>query len=158
VPAGEAAHVDRWHEAALTHQATGQRCPRFSRTGLDAAGANRMLGGRRWQVIGSSGHDPESAILYQPQVALLISDDALWEDGFAIVLPELDGESGFADVRATLERLEGLRVRWVIPGHGQPFASFEDAIVRAHRRLDGLVADPARHGRRAVQVLRSSCI
>lgn len=153
VPAGEAAHIDCWDETALSHRATGQYCPRFSRTGVVAVGADQMLGGWRWEVIGSPGHDPQSVVLYQPELELLISADALWENGFGIVFPELDGASGFADVRATLERLEGLRVRWVIPGHGRPFAAFEEAIGRAHRRLDGLVADPARHSRHAAKVL-----
>ena len=54
---------------------------------------------------------------------------------------------------ATLQRLAGLRVRWVIPGHGRPFEGFEPALERAHRRLDGLVADPLRHARHAAKVL-----
>jgi glyoxylase-like metal-dependent hydrolase (beta-lactamase superfamily II) len=33
VPSGEAEKVDAWDENALTYRATGQRCPRFRRTG-----------------------------------------------------------------------------------------------------------------------------
>jgi hypothetical protein len=28
---------------------------------------------------------------------LLLSADALWENGFGVIFPELDGESGFAE-------------------------------------------------------------
>jgi glyoxylase-like metal-dependent hydrolase (beta-lactamase superfamily II) len=153
VPAGEAAKVDAWDEDALTFRATGQHCPRFRRAGAIAAGADVTLGGWQWQAIASPGHDPESIALYQPELELLIAADALWENGFGIVFPELDGEPGFDDVRATLERLSHLRVRGVIPGHGRPFADAAAAIGRAHRRLDGLVADPPRHARHATKVL-----
>jgi len=92
-------------------------------------------------------------VLHQPELALLISADALWENGFGLVFPALAGDDGFGDVRATLQKLAGLRVRWVIPGHGRPFEGFEAALVRAHRRLDGLVADPPRHARHAAKVM-----
>ena len=153
VPSGEAGAVDAWDEDALTFRATGQHCPRFSRSGTIAAGAPVRLGHLDWQAIGSPGHDPHSLVLHQPEQALLISADALWENGFGLVFPALDGGDGFTDVRATLHRLAGLRVRWVIPGHGQPFEDFEAALERAHRRLDGLVADPLRHARHAAKVL-----
>ena len=153
VPAGEADKVDRWDEAALTFRATGQHCPRFTRSGKIAAGDDVTLGTWPWQAIGSPGHDPESMVLYQPDLELLISADALWENGFGIVFPEIEGERAFDDVRATLDMLSALRVRWVIPGHGSPFADPATAVARAHRRLDGLIADPARHARHAAKVL-----
>jgi len=153
VPAGEADKVDRWDESALTFAATGQACPRFVRSAAIGAGDEIALGAWRWQALASPGHDPESLVLYQPELELLISADALWENGFGIVFPELDGEPGFDDVRSTLERLSALRVRWVIPGHGRPFQDHAEAIGRAHRRLDGLAADPVRHARHATKVL-----
>jgi len=153
VPSGEADAVDAWDEDALTFRATGQHCPRFSRSGTIAAGASVRLGRLDWQAIGSPGHDPHSLVLHQPELALLISADALWENGFGLVFPALDGRDGFTDVRATLDSLAALRVRWVIPGHGRPFEGFEAALERAHRRLDGLVADPNRHARHAAKVL-----
>ena len=112
-----------------------------------------MLGGWRWQAIASPGHDPESVVLYQPELELLISADALWENGFGLVFPELEGVAAFDEVRATLDRLATLEVRWVIPGHGRPFGDFDAALARARHRLDGLVADPLRHARHAAKVL-----
>jgi len=153
VPAGEAAKVDAWNEATLTFDATGQQCPRFRRTDSIAAGDTLRCGSSEWEAIAAPGHDPESIALYEPESGLLISADALWENGFGVVFPELEGESGFDDVRATLDRLSRLPVRWVIPGHGSPFQDFHGALGRAYRRLHGYVADPVKHARHAAKVL-----
>lgn len=153
IPAGEADKVDRWDEDALTYRATGQTCPRFTRDALLVADSEIMCGAMPWRVIASPGHDPESMVLYQPDLQILISADALWNNGFGVVFPELAGESGFDDVRATLERLSMLQVRWVIPGHGAPFEDMDLAIDRAHSRLDAFMADPVKHARYAAKVL-----
>ena len=110
VPSGEADKVDRWDEDKLTYRETGQGCPRFERTGVLQAGTEIELAGRRWQVLASPGHDPESMVLYEPELELLISADALWQNGFGIVFPEVEGGAhGFDAVRATLDRLAALR-------------------------------------------------
>ena len=153
VPAGEASKVDRWDEAALSFRATGQHCPRFTRSGSIAPGDAIALGRSRWQVIASPGHDAESVVLHEPELELLISADALWENGFGIVFSEFEGDDGFGAVQATLDRLAALRVRWVIPGHGRPFQDFAGALERAQRRLDGVIRDPSRHARHATKAL-----
>lgn len=153
VPSGEIDKVDRWDETALTYLDTGQRCPRFRRTGSVRDRQWIQCGSLSWEVIAAPGHDPESIILYQPDLAILISADALWENGFGVVFPELEGVDAFDVVRATLDRLAGLTVEWVIPGHGAPFQGLMPAVERAHRRLDAFIADPARHSRHAAKVL-----
>ena len=153
IPAGEADKVDAWNEDTLTYRATGQQCPRFRRTESIHAGTELQCGSRAWRVLAAPGHDPESIVLYEPELQLLISADALWQNGFGVVFPELEGVSAFDDVRATLDVFSALPIRWVIPGHGAPFNDVADAIGRAHRRLDGLVADPARHAQHAAKVL-----
>jgi glyoxylase-like metal-dependent hydrolase (beta-lactamase superfamily II) len=153
VPAGEACKVDAWDDAALTYEATGQYCPRFTRAGVLEAGSTLWAGRWQWQIIASPGHDPQSVALYQPDLEILISADALWENGFGVVFPELEGSSAFAEVRETLETFSRLRVRCVIPGHGKPFAEMPAAIDRALRRLDRFEADPVKHAVHAVKVL-----
>ena len=153
VPSGEAHKVDVWDEDALTYRATGQLCPRFRRTGCVTAGDKVVHGNSRWRVLAAPGHDPESVVLYEPDLQVLISADALWANGFGVVFPELVGEPGFDDVKRTLDMLAGLRVRWVIPGHGAPFDDFEPAMARAFNRLRGFAADPAKHARLAAKVL-----
>jgi glyoxylase-like metal-dependent hydrolase (beta-lactamase superfamily II) len=153
VPSGEIGKVDAWDEDALTYRATGQRCPRFRRTGSIQAGDELVHGRSRWRVLAAPGHDPESIVLYEPNLELLISADALWANGFGVVFPEIIGEPGFDDVRRTLEMLASLRVRWVIPGHGAPFDDFEPALTRAFKRLQSLSSDPVKHARHAAKVL-----
>jgi glyoxylase-like metal-dependent hydrolase (beta-lactamase superfamily II) len=84
---------------------------------------------------------------------MLISADALWENGFGVVFPELDGERAFDEVAAVLDLIERLAPRIVIPGHGAPFADAAGALQRARSRLAGFVADPAKHARHGVKVL-----
>jgi glyoxylase-like metal-dependent hydrolase (beta-lactamase superfamily II) len=153
IPSGEVEKVDRWDELALTYRATGQNCPRFRRTGAVRAGDDVRCGSRVWRAIAAPGHDPESFVLYEPELQLLISADALWENGFGVVFPELEGVNAFHEVRSTLDALSELPIRWVIPGHGRPFENAEAAVARAHRRLDGLVTDPVRHAQYAAKVL-----
>lgn len=153
VPVGEAAKVDRWDDDALTFLATGQSCPRFRRTGVVRSGQVVRNGHFDWQVISAPGHDPESVVLYQPDLQILISADALWENGFGVVFPELEGVQAFGEVDATLARIRALDVKFVIPGHGKPFTNVRAALDRAYSRLSAFVADPRRHGRYAAKVL-----
>ncbi len=121
IPACEAGAVRDWDEARLTFRATAQTCERFVFTGTIAPGVMLRLGALDWQVLGAPGHDPHSLMLYCAAERLLISADALWENGFGVIFPELEGESGFAEQQAVLEAIAALDVRVVIPGHGAPF-------------------------------------
>jgi glyoxylase-like metal-dependent hydrolase (beta-lactamase superfamily II) len=153
VPAGEASKVDEWNEDELTYRATGQQCPRFSRTESVRAGDEVWCGRRRWQAIAAPGHDPESFVLYEPELQLLISADALWENGFGVVFPELEGVSAFDDVRSTLDRLSGLPVRWSSPGTGVPLRTSTGRSTAHTVVLIAFVADPTRHAQHAAKVL-----
>ncbi len=153
IPESEAAKVRVWDEDALSYAATGQQCPRFDFTDTMTAGDVLRLGDMDWDVLGAPGHDPHSLILYCASEKILISADALWENGFGVIFPELDGESGFAETRATLELIATLDVRLVIPGHGSPFSDVRAALDRAFSRIAYLAADPVRNAQNAVKVL-----
>lgn len=153
VPAGPLAAVRAWDEHALSYRPTGQRCERFEADGALEAGSTLVTGRRRWQVLAAPGHDPDSLMLFDPADGVLVSADALWENGFGVVFPELDGERAFDDVARVLDQIAMLPVRVVIPGHGAPFTDVAGALARARRRLDGFVTDPARHARHALKVL-----
>jgi glyoxylase-like metal-dependent hydrolase (beta-lactamase superfamily II) len=153
VPIGEASKVDSWDERALSYRVTGQHCPQFRRTGLVEGESDIELGGHRWRVIAAPGHDPESIVLYQPEFEILISADALWENGFGVVFPEIEGQGAFFDVQRTLDLIRNLRVAWIIPGHGAPFSDLHRAVDRAQRRLNKFVGDPELHGLYAAKVL-----
>jgi glyoxylase-like metal-dependent hydrolase (beta-lactamase superfamily II) len=153
IPAAEAQFVRNWNENVLTHAQVGQECDRFGFDDTMAPGDVLVLGDMDWQVLGSPGHDPHSLILYCEEERILISADALWEQGFGVIFPELEGESGFAEERATLELIASLDVRLVIPGHGAPFADVKKALATAFSRLEYFTADPLRNAQNALKVM-----
>jgi glyoxylase-like metal-dependent hydrolase (beta-lactamase superfamily II) len=154
IPPGEADLVRSWNEDALSFRATGQQCPRFRFDDeLLVPGQDVVLGDLPWQVHAAPGHDPHSIILFEPRSRTLISADALWENGFGIVFPELAGEPSFDEVAATLDLIEALVPVWVIPGHGSVFNEAAKALSSARRRLDALARDPLKHARHALKVL-----
>jgi glyoxylase-like metal-dependent hydrolase (beta-lactamase superfamily II) len=153
IPYSEADDVRDWDEDALTFRATGQQCDRFAFDATIAPGDTLMLGALDWSVLGAPGHDPHSLMLYCASERLLLSADALWENGFGVIFPELEGDSGFAEQRAVLELIASLDIKTVIPGHGAPFSGVSKAIDTAFSRLDYLSADPARNAKNALKVL-----
>ncbi|MBN4667665.1 MBL fold metallo-hydrolase [Pandoraea nosoerga] len=153
VPAAEAESVRHWDAQRLSFDATGQQCARFTFDETLSPGDTMTLGEHEWLVLGAPGHDPHALMLYNAADGILISGDALWERGFGVIFPELDGESGFAEQAAVLDLIEQLDVAQVIPGHGQPFGDIDGALAAARSRLDYLRGDPARNARNALKVL-----
>ncbi len=152
IPPGLADAVRDWNLARLGHDDFGQR-ERFFIEGTLAAGDFFLAGGRRWEALAAPGHDPHSLVLFDAAAGLLLSADALWENGFGVVFPELFGEGGFDEVGVTLAMIERLPVRCVVPGHGAPFTDVPAALARARSRLAGFQAAPERHARHAAKVL-----
>lgn len=153
IPPGQLQQVRQWDPVALSYTPTGQECPAFRADGVLQPGQTIALGGRDWSIHAAPGHDPHAVLLFQPQARVLISGDALWENGFGVVFPELEGEGAFAEVGATLDVIEQLAPLTVIPGHGSVFGDVPAALQRARGRLAGFVADPRKHGRYAAKVL-----
>ena len=153
IPPGQAPHVRHWDPYALSYTPTGQECPAFGFETVLEPGSSVLLGDKPWQVHAAPGHDPHSVVLFEPQGRLLISADALWENGFGVVFPELEGADAFADVAATLDVIEALAPRVVIPGHGPVFTDAPGAIAGARRRLEGFVRNPGKHALYAAKVL-----
>lgn len=153
IPPGLAEAVRSWDEASLTYSATGQECERFHFEGLLLPGEHIRLGSHEWEIHGAQGHDPHAVVLFQPDHAVLLSADALWENGFGVVFPELEGESAFDEVEETLSVIESLAPRLVVPGHGQMFTDVEHALSRARSRLQQFRDAPERHLRHAHKVL-----
>jgi glyoxylase-like metal-dependent hydrolase (beta-lactamase superfamily II) len=153
IPPGQADAIARWDDDALSYRATGQRMERFAHDALLHPGESLSVGTRTWQALAAPGHDPHSLILFDAHDGLLISADALWENGFGVVFPELDGQGAFDDVAAVLGVIERLAPRLVIPGHGAPFTDVAAALQRARSRLAAFAADPPRHGRHGAKVL-----
>ena len=153
IPPGHAGFVGVWDAYALSYTPTGQQCPRFALSATLQPGTEMRLGDLQWQIHAAPGHDPHSVILFEPQSRTLVSADAMWEKGFGVVFPELDGDDAFDDVSATLDLIEVLNPVAVIPGHGAPFADAARAIAYARQRLNGFVQNPDKHLQYAAKVL-----
>ncbi|MEN9867423.1 MAG: hypothetical protein RL748_3013, partial [Pseudomonadota bacterium] len=150
---GESESILHWNEDALSYRATGQQCPQFTFSDTLQAGDVLLLGDLEWLALAAPGHDPHSLVFYCASEKILISADALWENGFGVIFPELAGQSGFLEARASLDFMSRLAVRLVIPGHGPVFTDIGAALERASKRLDFLQGDPLRHAHYAVKVM-----
>ena len=153
IPPGDADAVASWDEDRLSFRLTNQRIERFAFDTLLRPGDSFTAGSRTWQAHAAPGHDPHSLILFDAAQGVLISADALWENGFGVVFPELDGMGGFDEVAATLDLIESLDARLVVPGHGAPFTDVAAALLRARSRLAAFRADPTRHARHGIKAL-----
>ena len=153
IPPGSAQAVAKWDEDALGHAEFGQSMVRYTFNRLLLPGSVEHLAGRQWQVHSAPGHDPHAVLLFEPSARILVSGDALWQNGFGVVFPELEGQSGFDEVSATLDVIENMKPAVVIPGHGPVFSEVSAALAVARKRLDGFVQSPQRHLRHASKVL-----
>lgn len=156
IPVGEAPAIAAWDDATLMLSYTGQSAERFSYDDTIAAGDRMQLGGLEWEALAAPGHDMHALMFYSGAARILISGDALWENGFGLIFPELFGQTGgYAATRATLEAISRLDIATVIPGHGAPFGSIERSLATAFQRLDAYERDPAKLARHALKVMLS---
>jgi len=153
VPEASRTKLLPWDDAQLSYRLTGQTCTPFTPQHFMADGDTVDLGGRPWQVHAAPGHDPDAVLLFEPDTATLISGDALWENRLAIIFPELADAPAFDDVATVLDRIEQLRPRLVLPGHGQPFTDVAAALDASRARLAAFRAAPLKHRGHAARAL-----
>jgi glyoxylase-like metal-dependent hydrolase (beta-lactamase superfamily II) len=155
IPVGIEQHIRDWDEQALLLSLAAQRGDRFRHDGVVRPGDTLHMGGLDWQAHAAPGHDMDALVFHAPEAKLLISGDALWENGFGIIFGELLGQpgegSGLAATCAMLDMIAGLEVDTVIPGHGRPFGEAGAALERAYQRLAAFEADPERMAKNAVK-------
>lgn len=152
IPQGIADAVARWDEEALMLTPSGQKSERFLHDASLRPGDVFELGGLAWRAMHAPGHDMDALVFYCDSRRILISGDALWRDGFGIQFAEVLGQgAGLAATRRTLDAIGRLAVDVVIPGHGAPFAEFDDAMARAFKRVGAFEADPSRMARNALK-------
>jgi glyoxylase-like metal-dependent hydrolase (beta-lactamase superfamily II) len=152
IPAGIERMIAEWDTHALLLDAAKQRGDRFAHDAVIEPDSEFTMGGLNWRALAAPGHDMEALIYYCAEKRLLISGDALWQDGFGIIFGELMGRpDALPATRSTLEMIAWLAVDVVIPGHGAAFEDFDAALERAFKRLAAFEADPARMARNAVR-------
>lgn len=154
IPKGEAPLIDRWDERELVLSAADQRAERFAYDDTFEGGDTLRMGKYEWQVVAAPGHDTHAVMFWSPETRVLVSGDALWENGFGAVFGQLFGrDTALAETRETLEHIAGLNCEIVIPGHGRPFADVGAALERAFSRLKTYEEDIGRLARHVVKVL-----
>src|SRR5690606_23612990 len=116
-----------------------------------APGATFAAAGLEWRALAAPGHDANALVYWCEARGILITGDALWENGCGAIFPQPSHEAAFAAAHATLDRIAALRPRWVIPGHGRPFTDAAGAVARTRARLDALGADPRRNARHVMK-------
>lgn len=145
--------VRNWREQAQIHETMAQRCDRYPVHDGLSPGQVINAGGLDWTVHAAPGHDPTSLIFFNETHRILISADALWQNGFGVIFPEIFGESGFAEQAAVLTLIETLDPDIVMPGHGPVFDDVGQALQVARDRLNAFVESPGRSHRNALKVM-----
>jgi len=153
LPQGEAPLIDAWDEKALLLGYCDQRAERFHYDEIVAPGETHVWGDLEWRALSAPGHDMGALVFYNPEHRILISGDALWENGYGFVMPAEIDPSALPAARATLEMLAGLDIHTVIPGHGEPFGDVAAALEIAFQRTAAFEADTLRMARHALKVV-----
>jgi len=153
IPVGEAPLIDAWDEQTLWLSYADQRCERFAFDDTIAPGDVLDWGDLAWRAIAAPGHDMGALMFHCEEERLLITGDALWENGFGVLLPGPGREERLAATRSTLESIAGLDVGTVIPGHGAPFSNVAEALERSLRRLEAFERDELRMARHVLKVM-----
>ena len=94
----------RWSSAGTARRCcstTRTRAPIASRADETLCPASTYVwGDLEWQALAAPGHDMGALVFYNPEHGILISGDALWENGFGFVMPpEIDARRAAGDAR-----------------------------------------------------------
>lgn len=153
VPAGEAPLIGTWDQQRLLLDYADQRAERFEVDEILQPGSVHIWGDLEWRLIAAPGHDMAALVFFNDEHRILISGDALWQNGYGFVMPPEIDASAMPATRATLDMIADLGVRCVIPGHGEPFGDVGGALERAFRRTAAFEADTLKLARHALKVV-----
>jgi glyoxylase-like metal-dependent hydrolase (beta-lactamase superfamily II) len=153
VPVGEAPLIERWDTKALWIDYAGQTAERFAVDDVLVPGAAYVWGDLEWRALAAPGHDMGAVVFHNAEHRILVSGDALWENGYGLIMPPGVDPAALPATRATLDMLAKLDVAVVIPGHGEPFTDVAAALDRAYGRTAAFEADEMRMVRHALKVL-----
>jgi glyoxylase-like metal-dependent hydrolase (beta-lactamase superfamily II) len=153
IPEGEVKHVVPWTPQSAWMAQFDQRADPFHFDDTIGAGDVFEAGGFEWHAYAAPGHDMDALMFFEPANRLLISGDALWEDGMGFVWAE-EGRNPFIEAaREALATIERLAPAVVIPGHGRAFADAAGSIATVRSKLDAFERDPAKCARHVVKVM-----
>jgi glyoxylase-like metal-dependent hydrolase (beta-lactamase superfamily II) len=153
IPAGEAKHVLPWTPQSVWMAQFDQKADPFHFDDTIAAGDAFEGAGREWEAHAAPGHDMDALMFFEPRSRVLISGDALWENGMGFVWPQDGPNPHIEAAHAALDAIEHLAPLAVIPGHGRPFADAAGSIAAVRSRLEAFARDPAKNARHVAKVM-----
>lgn len=154
IPEGEVKNVEPWTPQSVWMRQFDQRADPFRHDDTIRAGDRFEAGGFAWDVHAAPGHDMDALMFFEPTHRILISGDALWENGMGFVWPEEGTRNPCIEAaREALATIERLDPAIVIPGHGAPFGDARGSIATVRSRLEAFERDPARCARHMVKVM-----
>ena len=160
IPVDEVKHVQPWTEQSCWSEMTGQYAEPFDFDDTISPGDRFDAGGQTWQAYAAPGHDMDALMFYACKSGVLITGDALWHSkhgGMGFVWPTSAGateSNAFIDAAfETLNQIEKLNPRIVIPGHGAPFDDVQMSIDGLRSRLKAFAASPEKNARHVVKVM-----
>ncbi len=154
IPAGEVKHVMPWTPQSVWMARFDQRADPFHFDDTIEAGEAFEGGGFEWEAHAAPGHDMDALMFFEPMHRILISGDALWENGMGFVWPEEGPDNPFIDsAREALATIERLRPAIVIPGHGRPFSDVARALASVRSKLDAFEGHPVKNARHVAKVM-----
>jgi glyoxylase-like metal-dependent hydrolase (beta-lactamase superfamily II) len=153
IPRDEVPTIDDWTIQERWNAYVDQYAEPFAYQATIAAGGSFRGADRDWQAHAAPGHDMEGLMFFDPSARILISGDALWENGLGFVWAHEPPNPFVEAAMSALDAIERLAPRVVIPGHGEPFADVAGALARARSRLAAFAGDPRRTARHMMKVM-----
>ncbi|MFO8031334.1 MAG: MBL fold metallo-hydrolase [Desulfohalobiaceae bacterium] len=111
------------------------------------------LGCYSFQVLYTPGHSADGLVLYHPQEKILLSSDTLWENDVAAITERVEGSRALFSMQESLQRLQGLEVQMVYPGHGAAFTAYQAALNKAQAKVGRYLQDKKSLGRDQIKKL-----
>ena len=153
IPEGEVKHVRPWTSQSAWMAEFDQKADPFHFDDTIAPGDVFEGSGLEWHAHAAPGHDMDALMFFEPANRVLISGDALWRDGMGHVWPEHGDNPAIAAANDTLDAIERLAPRVVIPGHGEPFADVRGSVAKVRSKLEAFRRDPAKNARHVLKVM-----
>jgi len=153
IPEGEVKHLVPWTPQSVWMEHFDQRADPFHFDATIAEGDTFEGGGFEWEAHAAPGHDMDALMFFEPRHRILISGDALWENGMGFVWPGEAPNAHIAAAREALTAIERLEPAVVIPGHGPAFTDVRGSIANVRSRLEAYERDPVKAARHMAKVM-----
>ena len=123
---------------AMVSHAFGEAVARFEVNLMLVEGSIIQVDPFRLDVIHTPGHSSGCICLYDSRKGILISGDTVMSGG---IMGGVFASGNVSDYVRSLERLERLGAKYLLPGHGRCSANANDDVAKATARARALLDD-----------------